>query len=85
MLDVRSEEEWKDGHILGAKFAPWQTVEASPALPADKNAPIVTYCVAGVRAQKAALKLRELGYTHVVAVDGGGYQELVAAGLHPEK
>jgi len=81
LIDVRSEEEWQEGHIKAARLIPWQTMVAtSPGLPADKNALIVTYCAKGSRAQLAAQKLKGLGYTRVVAVDGG-FQDLAAAGM----
>ena len=86
LLDVRTQEEWDEGHIKGAKLATWQTLTAASAgLPKDKNAPIVTYCRSGARAQLAAQKLRGLGYTHVVSVAGGGFEELEEAGMKAEK
>ena len=86
LLDVRTQEEWDEGHVKGAKLATWQTLTAAtPALPKDKNAPIVTYCRSGARAQLAAQKLRGLGYTRVVSVAGGGFAELEEAGMKTEK
>ena len=84
LIDVRTDEEWKEGHVKGAKLAPWQTLElSSPVLPKDKAAPIVTYCRSGARAQLAAQKLRGLGYTRVVAMTGG-FEDLKAAGMPTE-
>ncbi|MGH8443394.1 MAG: rhodanese-like domain-containing protein [Nevskiaceae bacterium] len=85
LLDVRTQEEWDEGHVKAARFAPWQTLElSSAALPKDKNTPIVTYCRSGARAQLAAQKLRGLGYTRVVAMEGG-LADLEAAGVKVEK
>lgn len=85
LIDVRSEEEWQEGHIKAARLIPWQSLGATSAgLPADKNAPIVTYCASGARAQVAVLKLRGLGYTRVVALEGG-FADLEAAGMKVEK
>jgi phage shock protein E len=84
LIDVRSEEEWREGHVKAARLIPWQSMVAtSPGLPADKNAPIVTYCAKGSRAQLAAQKLRGLGYTRAVALEGG-FEDLKAAGLPTE-
>jgi phage shock protein E len=85
LLDVRSEEEWQEGHIKGARLVPWQTLTAtSPGVPADKNAPIVTYCRSGSRSQLAVQKLRGLGYTRAIAMTQGGFEDLKAAGLPTE-
>ena len=45
-------------------------------LPADKNAPVYTYCYSGNRSSKAAQKAVELGYTNVFnAFDGAKEHE----------
>ncbi|MGQ0587533.1 MAG: rhodanese-like domain-containing protein, partial [Gammaproteobacteria bacterium] len=81
----RSEEEWREGHVKGARFAPWQTLTAAfPALPKDKNTRIVTYCRSGARALLAARKLQGFGYTRAVAMTGG-IADLEAAGMKVEK
>ena len=86
LLDVRTQEEWDEGHIKNARHVPWQMLTAaSPGLPADKNAPIVTYCRSGSRSQLALQKLRGLGYTRAVAMTQGGFEELAGAGMQVEK
>ncbi|MEQ1438804.1 rhodanese-like domain-containing protein [Fontimonas sp. SYSU GA230001] len=82
LLDVRSAEEWKAGHIEGAQHAYWLNVmEPVTQLWPDKSTPIVTYCAVGARSRAAAMRLRAAGYTHVIAMTQGGYAELVQAGL----
>lgn len=85
LLDVRSPEEWAEGHAQGARFLPFREVDgkAAKVLP-DKDAPIVTYCAVGGRAAIAAHSLRQLGYTHVVSMKGG-IDDLKAAGQPLEK
>ena len=85
LLDVRSPEEWAEGHAQGARFLPFREVDekAAKILP-DKDAPIVTYCAVGGRAAIAAHSLRQLGYTHVVAMKGG-IDDLKAAGQPLQK
>jgi len=81
LLDVRTEEEWQEGHIACARLVPVQSLVAtSPGLPADKDAAIVIYCASGARSLLAERKLRELGYTRVVAMEGG-FEDLKAAGM----
>ena len=40
-------------------------------MPADKNTEIITHCKSGGRSQKAALILKQAGYTHVENLAGG--------------
>lgn len=45
VIDSRSPEEYRDGHIGGAINIPLATLEQDPALPqAPANAPLVFYC-----------------------------------------
>lgn len=82
LLDVRSADEWKAGHIEGAQHAYWlDLMEPVTKLWPDKSTPIVAYCAVGARSRAAAIRLRAAGYTHVIAMTDGGYAELVKAGL----
>ena len=59
LLDVRSPEEFADGHIEGARNIPVNEIRTAMAsLPKDK--PIVVYCAAGARATVAAGELESL-------------------------
>lgn len=71
ILDVRTEEEYNDGHIPNAICLPVETIgsEAPAQLP-DKDQIILIYCRTGVRAERAAKALADLGYTNVY--DFGG-------------
>ena len=66
LLDVRTEEEYAQGHIPGAICIPNETIgtEDVEALP-DKDQLIFVYCRSGRRSREAALILAELGYTEV--------------------
>lgn len=71
ILDVRTEEEFKSGHIPGAILIPNETiVKARPDLLPDLNAEILVYCRSGNRSAQAAKKLIAMGYTKVY--DFGG-------------
>lgn len=53
-------------------FIPYNEIEANLSqLPAAKDARIVLYCRSGRMSTEAAPILVNLGYTHVVEVDGG--------------
>jgi molybdopterin/thiamine biosynthesis adenylyltransferase/rhodanese-related sulfurtransferase len=71
-LDVREPDEYEQGAITGAVHVPRGQLEFSieGRLP-EKDAPIVVYCAGGTRSAFAAQTLGELGYTHVVSMDGG--------------
>jgi rhodanese-related sulfurtransferase len=79
LLDVRTPEEWADGHIDGATLIPLQELEARAASELPKDADIVVYCRTGNRSAQAADYLVGAGYTHIS--DMGGIQDWQAAGL----
>lgn len=71
LLDVRTEEEFKENRIDGAILIPDIEIEqkAVSELP-DKHATILVYCRSGARSKSAVEKLVEMGYTAVY--DFGG-------------
>ncbi len=63
-LDVRTPDEYQDGHIPGAINMPIQTLsEHLKNVP--KNKPLYLYCESGVRASRAASLLRSAGFKQV--------------------
>lgn len=66
VLDVRTEDEFAQGHIPGAILIPDYAIreEAEEALP-DKDALILVYCRSGRRSKNAAQILLELDYTNI--------------------
>ncbi len=71
ILDVRTKQEYEEGHIEGAILIPNTELinRANNELP-DKDATILVYCRSGNRSAKAAKELIEAGYTNVF--DFGG-------------
>lgn len=84
LLDVRSAQEFADGHVLGAQNLPLDQLDSSlEFLEAYREQPIYVMCRSGGRSQRAAGLLKGRGF-HVVDVTGG----LIAwqnAGLPIEK
>ena len=92
-LDVRSEEEFAQGHVPGAVNIPVATsnplgpgLVANPdfnkqvAAQLDKDSKIITACLRGGRSLKAAMMLTAEGYTGIVDMLGGYDAELDAVG-----
>lgn len=73
MIDVRTPDEYRDGHIEGAMSIPLVSIPATAAnrLP-DKDAPIYAYCLSGARSAQACRELEHQGYTNVVNMGGVG-------------
>lgn len=71
IIDVRSEEEYADGHIPGAKHIPYTDIPYQLDELRDAK-DIYLYCKMGGRALAAANYLRDLGWTNIVCVHQGG-------------
>ena len=70
MLDVRTPEEYVEGHIPGATLIPVQELENRLSeVPDDKQ--VYVYCRSGVRSVKASRILAKAGFTHIENVEGG--------------
>ena len=71
ILDVRTEEEYDDGHIPGAINIANEDIgtDELPELP-DKDQVLLVYCRSGRRSKEAAEKLVALGYTQVLEFGG---------------
>jgi rhodanese-related sulfurtransferase/fermentation-respiration switch protein FrsA (DUF1100 family) len=71
VLDVREPHEHKVAN-LGASLIPVGDIERRASELADKkNSEIVVYCKAGIRSQKAALALKQAGFTKISNLTGG--------------
>lgn len=71
ILDVRAPEEFAAGHIPGAVNIPHTHLPARLSdLPDAGGKDIVLYCAVGVRAEMAAERMREQGYTRLLHLDG---------------
>ncbi|MDF2906392.1 MAG: Phage shock protein precursor [Herbinix sp.] len=71
ILDVRTQEEYDEGHISGAILIPNDEIELkAEEILTDKNATILVYCRSGRRSALASQTLSELGYLSIY--DFGG-------------
>jgi hydroxyacylglutathione hydrolase len=69
VLDVRSPEEWEDGHIPGAQYIFLPELEQKLDR-LEKSKPVAVYCDSGYRASIAASLLVRHGFTQVHNVPG---------------
>ena len=71
ILDVRTIEEYNQGHIPNAICIPNETIDetVTTKLP-NKDQLILIYCRSGNRSKQAALKLQQLGYTNLIEFGG---------------
>jgi len=71
LLDVRTPEEFSEGHIPGAINIPNETIGGAELtqLP-DREQLIMVYCRSGNRSKQASEKLAAMGYTNVVEFGG---------------
>lgn len=71
ILDVRTIEEYNEGHIPNAICIPNETIDESVTEKlTDKNQLILIYCRSGNRSKQATEKLKNLGYTNLVEFGG---------------
>jgi rhodanese-related sulfurtransferase len=85
LLDVREEEEWRRGHLPGARHLCKGIIERDiERVVPDKATHLVLYCGGGFRAVLAADNLQKMGYTGVESMDGG-WRAWTAAGLPVER
>lgn len=77
-LDVRTLEEYQEGHLKDAINIPFDDIKKISTITNDKKATIHLYCRSGRRAEVARQTLMDLGYTNVT--NQGGYRELLDKG-----
>lgn len=72
ILDVRSPQEYEEGHIDGAVLIPeYELGKKYNKELQNKSAVIVIYCSSGLRSKKAQIYLEKRGYTNVYNLYNG--------------
>ena len=72
MIDVRTSEEYIEGHIPGFRWFPGgQAVQRSDEVAVAHNAPVVFCCDGRTRAALTASWYRQMGFDEVYALHGG--------------
>ena len=72
LLDVRSNQEYKEGHLQGAINIPDYELRnrVQKEIP-KKNQLIVIYCQYGGRSRNAYNMMKRIGYTNIYNLSGG--------------
>lgn len=72
IIDVRTSEEFSDGHLRNAKNIDWSGNDFDAEIDKlNKENPVFVYCLSGGRSHSAAEKMRSLGFKAVYELDGG--------------
>ncbi|WP_218127017.1 rhodanese-like domain-containing protein [Catalinimonas alkaloidigena] len=72
LLDVRTPEEYEEGHLEGAKLVDYKSDEFEEQVRAlDPQRTYYMYCRSGVRSHKALEQMKEMGFKHLYELDGG--------------
>ena len=85
ILDVRTADEFRSGHLIGAEHLDFyrpdfrQCVEQK-----DRTCRYLVYCRRGVRGQKTMELMRNCGVFEVINIQGG-YENWVSQGLPVQK
>ena len=70
LLDVRTVEEYREGHIPGSRNLSLQAIGALPGMIENRETPLFVYCQSGARSSQAVSLLRQMGYTNVQNIGG---------------
>lgn len=81
IVDVRSADEFSEGHIKGAKNIDFRSSKFEAGLSAlDKGSPVLVHCASGGRSTASLKIFAKLGFTNVTHLDDG-FEAWKAAGL----
>jgi thioredoxin len=72
LVDVRTPEEFAKGHLANAVNINWNSTDFITQIEKlDRSKPVLVYCHSGRRSAEAASKMRALGFTEVLELEGG--------------
>ena len=70
LLDVRTPQEYREGHIPGSKNVTLQELDKVSDVVEHKTTPLFVYCYSGARSRQASGMLQRMGYTNVTNIGG---------------
>ncbi len=78
ILDIRTPEEFQEGHLEGAKNIDFKADDFSEKIARlDRDKPYVVHCRSGGRSGSSLEIFKKLGFKNIIHLDGGilGWQE----------
>lgn len=73
VIDVRSPEEFRGGHVKGSKNIPLQSIANRADEIAGMKKPVILCCASGMRSGQASSILKKAG---VECINGGGWTKV---------
>ena len=70
LLDVRTPQEYGEGHIPGSQNVPLQQLDKVEEVTENKDTVLYVYCHSGARSRQAVSLLQAMGYTNVHNIGG---------------
>ena len=70
LLDVRTPQEYAEGHIPGSWNIPLQELGRAAKIVNHKDTPLFVHCLSGGRSRQATAVLKQMGYTNVTNIGG---------------
>ena len=70
LLDVRTPQEYREGHIPGSQNMPLQQLDKVEEVTENKDTILYVYCHSGARSRQAVSLLKHMGYTNVHNIGG---------------
>lgn len=70
LLDVRTPQEYQEGHIPESKNVPLQQLDNIVSVAKNKDIPLFVYCYSGSRSRQATGMLQRMGYSKVNNIGG---------------
>ena len=81
LYDVRTEEEYADGHFEGAKLHDVQDINQGIYPDEPKDRKLYVYCRSGNRSSQATKALEKAGFTNVIDLGGLGHVQSMGGTL----
>ena len=70
LLDVRSPQEYREGHIPGSQNVPLQQLDNVEEVAENKETALYVYCHSGMRSRQAVSLLQAMGYINAHNIGG---------------
>ena len=70
LLDVRTPEEYRQGHIPNSKNIPLQIIDKVAAVVKNRDTELYVYCNSWARSSQATTLLQRMGYRRVNNIGG---------------